>query len=64
VKEYGRLVRKERMVVYGVPFLVEVETADVENFNGVLRERIGGLVRRTKCFAKLEKRLVCAVGLF
>ena len=39
VKEHGRLVRKERMVVYGVPLVNEIETTDVENFNGILRER-------------------------
>ena len=64
VKEHGRLLRKERMVVYGVPALGDVETTDVENFNGILRERLGRLVRKTKCFAKVEKRLVCSLELF
>lgn len=32
VKEHGRLVRKERLVVYGVAAVSEVETTDVENF--------------------------------
>lgn len=64
VREHGRLVRKERLVIYGVCSRGDVETTDVENFNGILRERVGRLVRKTKCFAKLEKRLVCAVGLF
>jgi IS1 family transposase len=39
--------------------LGDVETTDVENFNGILRERLGRLVRRTKCFAKVK-----ATGLF
>ena len=64
VKERGRLVRKERLVVYGVPAVGNVETTDVENFNGILRERLGRLVRRTKCFAKVERRLVCSINLF
>jgi hypothetical protein len=64
IKEHGRLVGKERWVVYGELALVEVETTDVENFNGILRERLGRLVRKTKCFAKTKRRLVCAVGLF
>jgi hypothetical protein len=64
VKEHGRLVRKERLVVYGVPAVGDVETTDVENFNGILRERLGRLVRRTKCFAKVERRLVCSIKLF
>jgi len=49
IKEKGRLVGKERWVVYGDLSLVEVETTDVENFNGILRERLGRLVRKTKC---------------
>jgi len=64
IKEKGRLVRKEKGVVYGEPVLREIETTDVENFNGILRERLGRLVRKTKCFAKTKRRLVCAVGLF
>ena len=64
IKERGRLVRKERWVVYGVPAVGEIETTDVENFNGILRERVGRVVRKTKCFAKAKRRLVCAVGLF
>ena len=64
IKEKGRLVRKEKWVVYGEPVLREIETTDVENFNGILRERLGRLVRKTKCFAKTKRRLVCAVGLF
>ena len=64
IKEKGRLVGKKRWVVYGDLSLVEVKTTDVENFNGILRERLGRLVRKTKCFAKTKRRLVCAVGLF
>ena len=48
-------MRKERIVVYGVPALDEVETTDVENFNGILSERIGRLVRRTKCFCEARE---------
>ncbi len=32
--------------------LGDIETTGVENYNGVLRERTGGLVRKTKCFSK------------
>jgi len=64
IKEKGRLVGKERWVVYGEVVLEEIETTDVENFNGILRERLGRLVRKTKCFAKTKRQLVCAVGLF
>jgi len=64
IKEKWRLVGKERWIVYGEVVLEEIETTVVENFNGILRERLGRLVRKTKCFAKTKKRLVCAVGLF
>ena len=64
VKEHGRLVRKERLVVYGEVDVGEIETTDVENFNGIVRERLGRLVRKTKCFAKAKRRLLCSIGLF
>jgi hypothetical protein len=64
VKERGRLVRKERLVIYGVAAVSEVETTDVENFNGILRERLGRVVRKTKCFAKVERSLVCLIEFF
>jgi len=37
---------------------------EVENFNSILRERVGRLVRESKCFSKVKGRLVCAVELF
>ncbi len=33
-----------------------IDTTVVENYNGVLRERISRLVRRTKCFSKKRLR--------
>jgi len=44
--------------------MTDIETTDVENFNGILRERIGRLVRKTKCFSKCKTRLECAIQLF
>jgi hypothetical protein len=64
VNEHNRLVCKERLLVYGVAAVSEVETTDVENFNGILRERLGRLVRKTKCFVKVQRRLVCSIELF
>jgi hypothetical protein len=64
VKEHGCLVRKERLVFYGVAAVSEVETKDYENFNGILRERLGRAVRKTKFFAKVEMRMVCWIELF
>lgn len=62
--ENGRLIRKEIKVVYGDPDADEVETVNVENFNSILRERVGRLVRKTKCFSKKKSRLCCVVGFF
>lgn len=64
IKQGGRLVGKERWVVYGEVVLGKIETTDVENFNSILRERLGRLVRKTKCFAKVKRRLACCIGLF
>ncbi len=64
IKKKGRLVDKIKRVVYGNPSLDEIETIDVENHNGIFRERCGRLVRKTKCFSKKKEKLVCAVQLF
>ena len=64
VKKGGRVVDKIKKVVFGSPELCEIETTDIENSNGILRERIGRLVRKTKCFSKYKRRLVCAIELF
>ena len=60
----GRLVRKEVRVVYGDPDRDDVETVNVENFNSILRERVGRLVRKTKCISKMKSRLRCALNVF
>lgn len=64
IKEGGRVVDKVRRVIYGNPALDDIETTDVENFNGILRERIGRIVRETKCHAKNIDCLSNAIGLF
>jgi hypothetical protein len=64
IKKHGRLVGKEKIVVYGEPVLGDIEPTEVENFNSILRERLGRLVRKSKCFSKVKRRLVCAVELF
>ena len=60
----GKLIRKEIRIIYGDPDEDDIETINVENFNGILRERVGRLVRKTKCFSKKRSRLICAVNLF
>jgi len=64
IKENGRVIDKEKRIVYGNPNLNDIETTDIENFNGIARERIGRFVRKTKCFSKRKKRTECAVHVF
>ena len=61
---HGKLIRKERRVIYGDLDEDDIDTVNVENFNGILRESVGRLVRKTKCFTKKKRRLYCAVILF
>lgn len=60
----GRLIRKEIKVVYGSPDCGDVETVNVENFNSILRERVGRLVRKSKCFSKKRHKLECVLWFF
>ena len=64
IRESGRVVDKEKRIIYGNPDLGDIETTDVENSNGILRERIGRLVRKTKCFSKKKRRYESALHLF
>lgn len=64
IREKGRVVDKEKRVIYGNPDPNDIETTNVENFNGILRERVGRLVRKTKCFSKYKRRLDYAIELF
>ncbi len=64
IREKGRVIRKEKRIIFGSPDLDDIETTDVENFNSILRERIGRLVRKTKCFTKVKHRLKCSLQLF
>mgnify|MGYP001608977993 CR=1 FL=1 len=64
VRERGRVVDKIHKIVYGKLSLDEIETTDVENYNGILRERLSRLVRKTKCFGKKKCRLENALHLF
>jgi len=64
IKEMGRVVEKVKRVAFGNPDLDDIETTNVENFNGILRERIGRLVRKTKCHSKEISRTEAALHLF
>ena len=64
IRENGKLVRKEKRAIYGTPDPKDIETTNIENFNGILRERNGRLVRKTKCFSKKKSRLEAHLHLF
>jgi IS1 family transposase len=64
IKEKGKVIDKKKRTIYGNPDHGIIETTDIENFNGILRERIGRLVRKTKCFSKRKWRVECSIQLF
>jgi hypothetical protein len=57
IRENGRVVDKIKRIVFGNPEEKNIETTNVENFNSILRERVGRLVRKTKCHSKKRSRL-------
>ena len=63
IKKGGKVINKIRKIIYGYPSLDDIETTDIENFNGILRERVGRLVRKTKCHSKKKHALSNAVEL-
>lgn len=64
IREKGRVVDKEIRVLIGDIDPKQVETYNVENFNSILRGRVGRLVRKTKTFSKIPEMLHNAVALF
>jgi len=58
VRKGGKVVDKIRRIIFGFPYL-----EDIENFNGILRERVGRLVRKTKCHSKKKASLINAIEL-
>ena len=58
------MVDKMKRIIYGNPCIDEIDTTDIENMNGIFRERIGRLVRKTKCYSKKKSRLEDAVELY
>lgn len=63
IREGRRVVNKKKRVILGRPNLSDIETTNIENFHGILRERIGRLVRKTKCHSKRKKALINAIEL-
>ncbi len=64
IRENGKLIGKKRRIVFGDPDLDSIDTINVENSNGIFRERIGRLVRKTKCYSKVKRKLESALELF
>jgi len=64
IRERGRVVDKEKRIICGNPDPTDIETTNVENFNGILRERNGRLSRKTKCFSKHKRKLENSLHLF
>jgi IS1 family transposase len=64
IRERGKIVDKIKKVIYGTLNFDEIETTDIENMNSISRERLGRLVRETKCFSKKKPRLINAFELF
>ena len=64
IREGGKVIDKIKKVIYGTPNIDEIETTDIENMNGICRERLGRFVRKTKCFSKKKTRHVNAFELF
>ena len=63
VRKGGKVVDKIQRIIFGFPYLEDIETTDIENFNGILRERVGKLVRKTKCHSKKKSSLINAIEL-
>jgi len=64
IKEGGKIVDKIKIIIYGTPSYEDIETTDIENMNSICRERMGRLVRKTKCYSKKQPKLVNAIELF
>ena len=63
IREKGKVVDKRKKIVFGNAEIKDIETTNVENFNSILRERVGRLVRKTKCYSKKKSRLGDAMEL-
>lgn len=60
----GRLDIKIKKTVYGKALLERIDTTNIENLHGIMRERIGRLVRKTKCYSRSKRQLENAIHLF
>lgn len=63
-KRAGRLIWRVREQVLRSPRIEDIDTNAIENYNGILRERISRLVRRSKCYSKQRYRLEKHLDIF
>ena len=64
IREKGRIVGKIKRVLLGTTDTKRIETVNVENFNSILRHRLGRIARKTKKFSKIPEMLYNALVLF
>lgn len=64
VRLKGKVIEKIKRQIYGNPDLIAIETTNVENFNDILRERVGRLVLKSKYYSKKKARLEKAIEFF
>ncbi len=62
IRSGGKVIDKIKRIICGNPDPNDIETTNVENFNGILRACVGRLVRRSKCYSKKRSRLNKALG--
>lgn len=55
-KKAGKLIWKCKEKVFRNPNIEDIDTTVIENYNGILRERMSRLVRKLKCFSKKRRR--------
>lgn len=63
-KKNKRFVYKFKKKIFGNPDYNDIDTVNIESYNSILRERIGRLVRRTKCFSKKRSMLENHLDIF
>ena len=63
-KKNKRFVYKFKKKIFGNPNYNAIDTVNIESYNSILRERIGCLVRKTKCFSKQRHKFENRLDIF
>ena len=64
IREKWRIVDKIKRTTCGNPELTDIKTTNAENLNGILRERVRRLIRKSKCHSKKRTKLNNTIKLF